>query len=362
MEITVLQANNGDSIHITFEDEKGQERNILIDGGKKQTFQYNNQHKKKTDGPLKNLIDKLKSEQKIFDLIILTHIDEDHIGGFISWIEFEPDEAWKMIGEVWFNSGEVINTWLNSIQESILPPIIMNISNSPQTSVPQGIQFEDYLNKHKLWNKELYIAGRTKDFHGMTFKFLSPDKQRLEDLLLKWKADQPNIQTSGKVNDHQISLKEHHENNQKVTDENFKEDDAVPNGSSLAFILSYMGDDFLFLGDSFPSVVSTSLKTFGFDVDNPLPAKLVKISHHGAQSNTSPAIFKSIKSDQFVISTNSKQDNHPHKQLLGRLIDCHPGCTIYFNYGELIGRIFTKQDYSDFPKFKAVPIVSPFKY
>ncbi|MBE8714793.1 ComEC/Rec2 family competence protein [Sphingobacterium hungaricum] len=361
MEIKVLQANNGDAIHITFKDKiTGQERNILIDGGKKQTFQYNNQHKKKTDGPLKLLIDKLRSEKKIFDLVILTHIDEDHIGGFISWIEFEPDQAWKMIGEVWFNSGKVIKNWMNSQHES-MPPIIMNINNSNQTSVPQGVQFEDYLNKHKLWNKELFIAGKEKAFHGLSFKFLSPDKQRLEDLLARWNAERPDSLTS-KINDHQISLKDHHTNNLKVNDKNFKEDDAVPNGSSFAFILSYNDNDFLFLGDSFPSVIQTSLKTLGYDIENPLPVKLVKISHHGAQSNTSPAVFNSIKSEHFVISTNSKQDNHPHKQLLGRLIDCHPECTIHFNYGELISRIFTEQDYADFPSFKVMPIENPFKF
>ncbi|WP_143009104.1 ComEC/Rec2 family competence protein [Pedobacter terrae] len=360
MEISVLQANNGDAIHITFQDENGQEKNVLIDSGKKQTFQYTNQHKKKADGPLKLLVEKLKSEKKIFDLVILTHIDEDHIGGFISWIEFEPDDAWKMIGEVWFNSGNVIKTWLKTTLPS-LPPIIMNISGSRKTSVGQGVQFEEYLNEHKLWNGELFVAGKVRDFYGLNFKFLSPDKERLTDLLEKWKTERPDSLTS-KVNDHQISLKDHQVNNLKITDESFKEDDAVPNGSSLAFILSNNGNDFLFLGDSFPSVIKTSLKTFGFDSDNPLPVKLVKISHHGAQSNTSAAVFKSIKSENFIISTNSKQDNHPHKQLLGRLIDCHPECTIHFNYGELIDRIFTKQDHADFSKFKALPIENSFKY
>jgi hypothetical protein len=358
MEINILRANNGDCIHICFQGTDGKEKNILLDGGKKQTYIFLNEKKKKEDGPLKLLIENFKTAGKIFDLVILTHIDEDHIGGFINWLESDT-YAFEMIGEVWFNSGRTIREWLE--KGSKVPEIVLDLSASNLTSVPQGVQFEDYLLKHNLWKQELLVAPKVMEFSGLKFTLLSPDKPRLEDLLKLWKAERPDSLTS-KKNDHDIPLKVLHEANMTVDEEKWKEDDAVPNGSSLAFILSHQNKDFLFLGDAFPSVVVKTLEDLEYSAENPLDVKIVKVAHHGAESNTSVKLFQMLKSEDFIISTNSKQDNHPHKQLLARLIHCHPKSNIHFNYGELIERIFTKQDRADFPYFKPEKIEAPFKF
>lgn len=359
MTIHILRANNGDCIHISFDDEQGNERNVLVDSGKKQTYLFYDDNKKKQSGDLKFTIDKLRERGKIFDLVVLTHIDEDHIGGFISWIE-NDSKASDMIGEVWFNSGNVIKTWLASELEWN-NDITLNINPSPQTSVGQGVQFEKFLNDNNLWKGEIIMAGSKKNFHGLDFTILSPDRQRLENLLGIWEKERPDSLTA-KLSDHEISLADLHLKNKLVTDQTFNEDNAVPNGSSIAFLLSFKDKDFLFLADAFPSVIVKSLEDLGYSDKDKISVEFVKISHHGSNSNTSPKLFRIINSKNYVVSTNSKQDNHPHKQLLGRLIDHHPDCVIYFNYGELVARIFNKQDYIDYPDFIALPLTEPFIY
>lgn len=85
--ISLLQASYGDSIFIS---KNGY--NILIDGGIAQTYQdFHN--RRNPDKPLKLLIDDLKRKEQHIDLLIVTHIDDDHIGGIKEWFEYDyPDD------------------------------------------------------------------------------------------------------------------------------------------------------------------------------------------------------------------------------------------------------------------------------
>jgi len=359
MIIKVLKANNGDSIYLSFQDKDNIERNILIDGGTPQTYHYLDAKKKKADGDLKTTIEDLKRRQKHFDLVVLTHVDDDHIGGLLTWMT-EDKESYSMIDKVWFNSGKIIKEHLESA-ETAPDEIVLKIKDgSNTTSIQQGVDFEKHLTDNNLWDRKIFLQHQKVSFYGLDIIVLSPGEEQLEVLLKKWRKEKPGSLTTGKSNDHGISLKIHVDNEDKITDENFVEDDAPHNGSSLAFLITYQQKNYLFFGDAFPSVLVASLEKLGYNEANPIIAEIVKLSHHGCKLNNSKKLLKMIKSTKFVVSTNSKKDHHPNKQLLARLINCHPKCEIYFNYPELISKIFTVQDYADFPDFKPLPVPTAF--
>lgn len=79
--ITLLPAEHGDCIFVSAYD-----YNILIDGGVAQTYQ-DLHDRRNPDKPLKLLIDKLHEENKHIDLLIVTHVDDDHIGGIIECLK-----------------------------------------------------------------------------------------------------------------------------------------------------------------------------------------------------------------------------------------------------------------------------------
>jgi glyoxylase-like metal-dependent hydrolase (beta-lactamase superfamily II) len=108
MRIKVLKAFNGDSSLVSFNDIDGVSRNILIDGGIGESYvQAKGPKGKPVFGDLKNCIDEIKRAEQYIDLLILTHIDDDHIGGILKW--FSYDEAVpSLVKEVWFNSGGLI--------------------------------------------------------------------------------------------------------------------------------------------------------------------------------------------------------------------------------------------------------------
>jgi len=74
MKINFLPAFNGDCILITTD-----KFNILIDGGMSRTY-------------YRILRDKLEELEQI-DLVILTHIDEDHIAGLIELFDGKYDKS-----------------------------------------------------------------------------------------------------------------------------------------------------------------------------------------------------------------------------------------------------------------------------
>lgn len=103
MKIKFLKALNGDATLISFK-EGEQSRNILIDGGMPATYIQKGRNGKFEYGELKDIIDIIRERDERIDLLILTHVDDDHIGGVLKWFEKDKD-AHKLIEKVWFNSG-----------------------------------------------------------------------------------------------------------------------------------------------------------------------------------------------------------------------------------------------------------------
>ncbi len=357
MIIKFLKANSGDSILLTFLDNQEINRNILIDGGIKKTYKTDKGSKGKTEfGELKTIIDLIRNKNEFIDLLVITHIDEDHIGGIIKW--FDNDEnAFKLIKEVWFNSGTGIATFLKQSENKDLEHLI-NPDKTTLTSINQGIDFSKYITEKGILFSDIILQGSELKRFGYDFKILSPNKPKLEILLKKWKIKEPNLNTASKpmTNDYAKTIKEHLEN------DIFSEDDAYPNGSSIAFILSKEDDNFLFLGDSHPSVIVEGLNKFNYSEENKLVAKFVKVSHHGSKGNTSIDLLKYINSKSFIVSTNGSGDQHPNKQLLSRLIKENEDCNIYFNYKERMEMIFSEQDRLDYPNFNPIAITNEFEF
>jgi hypothetical protein len=354
MKINFLKAFNGDSILISFVDKEGENRNILIDGGISETYKLNKGPKgKPVYGELKTTIDSIRNSNVFIDLLIITHIDDDHIGGILKWFD-EDIDAYKIVKKVWFNSGGLIANFLNEIENIDLRHFINPLKDS-QTSVNQGIEFSEYIFDKRIWDREIKLQTNIIKTFGLEFKILSPNNAKINNLLKDWRKKDPDLLTAARENDYRKSLKEY------IESDIFEQDNATPNGSSIAFVLNYEGNNLLFLGDSHPTVIIEGLNHFGYSENNPIKAELVKISHHGSKGNTNVELLKCIDSKKYVISTDGRSHEHPHKQCLARLINEKRDCNIYFNYKERMEMIFSKQDKIDFPEFNVFAITNDFE-
>ncbi|RZM22795.1 MAG: Zn-dependent hydrolase [Pedobacter sp.] len=334
MKIKILKAFNGDAILITHTDVDGEIRNILIDGGVSQTYlQHKNSKGKRQYGELKEVIESIRNANQNIDLLILTHIDDDHIDGILGWFS-DDKEASGLINEVWFNSGRTIAAWLNKEENKELN-IEVVVDNALTTSVTQGIDFAKYIFDKGIWDEAVITQGKKFEKFGLVFKILSPNNDDLNNLLKLWKKKDPDLKTSAKNHDYNTSLIEH------IKIDLFEEDNSPGNGSSIAFILSDKEQNYLFLGDAHPTTVVEGLSLFDINANNPIECKLVKIAHHGSSGNTSIELLACIRCEDFIISTDGRIHQHPHKQMLARLINQNPSCKIHFNYIERAEMIFS---------------------
>lgn len=353
MKINFLQAFNGDSIWISFLENKNP-RNIIIDGGTGDTYQNN----VRRTGELYDVIKSIRDNKQNIDLLILTHFDDDHIGGILRWLN-QDKEAAKLVKNVWFNSGKRIAKELSSEENKDLRIEIKENTDDFYTSPKQGIEFESYLSKNNLWDDKLILQDDKIDILGVTFKILSPSMEKLEELLKLYEKEKDYF-TSGGNFDFATPLNDfiEEESNPKFK---FKEDKSVPNGSSIAFIIEYEDKKFLFLGDAHPSIVIEGLKKCGFDEENPLKAELMTVSHHGSQYNTNLELLAIVKTNNYIISSNATKHGLPNKRTIARIIVNNPNATIHFNYKELKESVFQSKDFETYTSFK-ISSTNEFEY
>ncbi|MBQ0732028.1 MAG: MBL fold metallo-hydrolase [Oleispira antarctica] len=323
--VKVLKAAHGDCIFIQGIFDNGEHKNILIDGGPSKAYKY-----RKYEGELFKELEDIRKKDQIIDLLILTHVDDDHIGGLLS--AFKNGELLdKLTKKVWFNSGKLIFDTFDKVadESNYIDMGLRNSDGQGLTSIGQGVTFESYLEKNNIWDKKLIIEGEDRELFGAKFIFLSPTKEKLEKLLIKWKKDKPESLTSSKVTDYDKTFDE------LLVSDKFKNDKSVHNGSSIAFIFEYKEKRILLLGDAHDDVIVDSLKK-KIEGGQSNRFELVKLSHHGSKNNTSASFLNLIECNDYVISTDASKHGLPNKLTLARIFDSKPKASIHFNYPEII--------------------------
>jgi len=331
---SVLKAKHGDGIAISIVDD-GSKFNILVDGGPRTAFELAGQ-----EMGLKTYLDSIKSSNEKIDLLILTHEDEDHIGGILA--AFEKKGYMKdLVEEVWFNSGnKLINEFeLNeSLDKKDGPEIIRN--NGCKTSIPQGIALEDYFSELGIHNLNLFSSDGSPCISrfGCTFDFISPSMKKLKNRKAYWMEKSGGKYTSGK-NDYNKLLTE-------FSDVKYiPKDNSKPNGSSLAFVFTALERKILFLGDAHEDEIRYGLELLGHNQDNKIKVDYVKMSHHGSKNNISNNLLDCFDTNKFIVTTDGTRHNLPNKYTFSLIIAKFECPEIFFNYPSLINKIFHKGDY-----------------
>ena len=335
--IKVLPASHGDSILIEAGADKQDPFRILVDGGPADCY-CSNQGFKQTFGPLHSTLTALSSRTITLDLVVLTHVDADHIGGMLK--AYEHDAVLPIFGkDVWFNSGRVIARQLgNGIEPDGSVLNVQKGASDRLTSIAQGVAFDDLLDQTGVSPRLLRIAGQKIEFRHGEIQILSPEQDQLSTLLAKWEKEKPDSLTAAHSNDYKSSLGE------LLKRDEFEEDKSVHNGSSIAFLISSGEAKALFLGDAFPSTICASLRKLGYSEENPLHIGACKVSHHGSKGNTSAELLSLVRCDQFIISTDGSRHGLPNKVTLARIMQLAPQSKILFNYPRLKTRIFSSEE------------------
>lgn len=277
IEINVLPAKNGDCIHIRFFS-KGTWFNIVIDSGPGNC-----------SGLFGDLLERIRERGEAVDLLCFTHIDDDHIRA-----------AEKVLCRHAFDTSCIKMVWLN------LPP-------SVASHVPTQDEL-DYCRTSVTSACELWIAIGAKDIPCQTIvaegtqmrlgdavvDILLPDRIRLDAFYKKWEQEEQVLRNRSKYILTSIGAS----------------DTSPLNGSSIVLMLTINGKKMLFTGDAFADDLANVAQMHAGDDG----FFLVKLPHHGSDSNISTEMLNSFKCSHFLICTDQRPDR-PSQATIDLLVD-----------------------------------------
>lgn len=330
LRIEMGKALHGDCLFVEWGGASSKHR-MLIDGGPIGAYDA-----------LARRIAALPSKDRVFELMVLSHVDADHIEGMVRLFA-EPAKTWPFkVKDVWFNGWQ-------------------HMADVDTLGSRQG-EFFSALLQHRLapgaWNRafkgavvvppkgSLPVASLGG---GLKLTLLSPTPQKLDTMREAWRKElrgsgiKPGdvdaaweaLITQKKFLPDEGLLSSSSSSIATILKRQFKADEAAANGASIAFLAEHAAGSCLFLADAHADTVSASLKRLlAARGVKRLKVDAVKVAHHGSKNNTDAALLSLIDSPRYLFSTSGAQFRHPDEEVVARIIEAAGGrrVTLYFNY------------------------------
>lgn len=359
--IEMLPAAHGDCLWIEYgvgEDA----RRILIDGGPAVTYKS-----------LRERILHLPEGERRIDLLVVTHIDADHIEGVIRLLQ-DAEDLELSIGRIWFNGfrqlkklTELVGGALGGTQGEFLEMLIADLEERTDEKV-HNLEFEHGIVAVPEGAELPVIEG---DWLGdCRLTLLGPSYRRLVRLKTTWEDE---VEKAGYRTGDYESLRRYLERQRRLSgmgavlggnDEQEREfpetakpdidprllgrlggaktfgsDDSVANGSSIVLLLEYPASDpqvrFLLAGDAWPAELESAIHRLRGDSSARLQLTGFKLPHHGSMANLTESLLATIRCKHYLISTSGVIFGHPDPQTIDLIREHQSGNTnprFHFNY------------------------------
>jgi hypothetical protein len=315
LEIRLLPARQGDAVWVLW-GEGALTRQLIVDMG--------------TEGvgeTLRARLSALSERRRRFDLLVVTHVDRDHIGGVLTCLaEGSPIEG-LTFDDVWFNGwkhlqgamaaappttlpleamgpaqGERLTTWLSrqAWNRAFRGGRICRESDGATVVLPEGLEItilgppaERLTELKPVWREEVETAFEKGRLDEVSPGILQP--QGLEGMGARRKPTRPTLNDAADLD--------------ALANTARGQDISETNGSSIALLLRQGEHRVLLAGDAFASDLVDGLRA----LPESLPIRLAafKVPHHGSRENVTQDLVEAVDCPLFLISTDGTQFYHP---------------------------------------------------
>ena len=339
--IELLPARHGDCLLLSYGDAARPHR-VLIDGGPIGAY-----------GALSARLAALPEDQRELELLVITHVDGDHIEGCLKLLN-HPELA--TFRDIWFNG------WPHIAQELKEPPPAprqapFDEADSHQRSAMQGTEISVRIDGRQ-WNAAfegapVFVPATgplpVRELPGgLRLTLLSPTLDKLVKLRTAWsraleraEVDPANEAALRARLDGRAAYRASGARLRPTPDQMMSSaalalgpmDDAVANGSSIAVIAEYAGRRLALLGDAHaPTLAATLGRMAAATGTATLRLDAVKLAHHGSAANLSPDLLGRIECGTWLVSTDGSLFQHPDDEAIHAVVRHVPGARLLFNY------------------------------
>jgi hypothetical protein len=326
LRIDMLPGGNGDALWIEYGDAQSPRR-LLVDGGTKGSWD--------DPGGLRSRIEALPADGRHFELLVVTHIDADHIDGALALLL--DQQLGVTYGDVWFNGWRHLPDTLEPlgpVEGELLTDAI----------VAQGLPWNDAFGGGAVVVPQEGPLLEATLGDELKVTVLGPGLEQLVDLKPEWRAaveeagldpdaprPEPDPEEPLPPELESLGVKP---NVDALAGSVFTQDSAKPNGSSIVLLLEHDGTSALVTGDAFPSVVLAGIERLLAETsEDRLALDAFKTPHHGSRANVSSPMLQKLDCRRHLFSSNGSKTRHPHPEGVARTIAAAgPGSTLFFNY------------------------------
>ena len=363
--LQILPATCGDCLWLEY-GKGAAKRVVIIDGGLTETATT-----------LRQRIEKARRERGIatleVELLVVTHIDNDHILGIIELLKAESPGL--RVKDIWFNgrpqlmalpAGPRGRSGGPRRTSSAAPADLMggatdadeDRADLDQAALPsaadllgpqQGDQLSELLAKRNLpWNKHAPWKGGavmipdsgelpSVTLEGdLTLTVLGPNRDRLYKLCAAWTdvlggRDEPSAAQPAPED-----LLGRRDKWPPVWKDGESRDPSFANGSSIMLLAEYGGHALLLAGDGYAPDMAAALDRVRAQrhLQKAFPLDAFKLSHHASENNLTRELLEKIDCRRFLVSTDGSVHRHPDHQALLRILRyATKRPEFLFNYG-----------------------------
>ena len=319
--IEMLPARHGDALWIEYGD-PDTPRRILIDGGPRS---------RATMDRLRELLDERSSAtvsgEPDIELIVVTHIDADHISGILDL--FKQSDVAFTPRDVWFNA------WRH------LPADLLGAK--------QGEELSTIIGRRRVpWNRDfggraVMVPGEgvlptVELADGMRLTLLAPTRTALAELRPVWEREVKKAgMVPGEAGERQEALPDRLGDREidpeELASEPFEEDGSEANGASIAMLAEFDDKALLLTGDAHGGIIADGLRRLAAErAVSRIPVDAFKLPHHGSKFNLSAEVLDLVDCGRYLFSTNGDIFHHPDPVAVSRVIAPRSEPTLLFNY------------------------------
>lgn len=338
--LDVIRAKKGDCLILHY----GSEDNphlVMIDGGPSGVY-----------GPhLRPRLEQIRADRGLtdqeslpVDLLMVSHVDDDHIRGIIELtgeLRESADEKTPQLIQIfglWHNSFEnIINHTPQELTdalkeksptasvEGVVPDdVTLDVDDEDEetisstlkvlASIQQGAQLRRNAERLELLlnpahDGELVMASGANSVpmdNGLTFTVVGPLLPELQALHKKHQQWLKGLEEQGKTAEDALAS---------------YVDKSVPNLSSIVVLAEVSGKTMLLTGDARGDKILKGLELVGLlEPGGKMHVNVLKVPHHGSSNNLDDDFFERITADHYVFSGNGEHGN-PERESLEMLLN-----------------------------------------